>query len=403
MRSLKCTECGGALKIAVTQEGMALGTCRHCGAEYLLDRQRKQYVVVEHRFAGDPAKRVAPQSAKTWPVGLILLAVAVVVLLAGGPVLSALVRDATAPVAADDAGGRVVFNVGSEGSSPGQLRAYPANVGIDALGRAVVNDLDGRTYVFGPDGGFIANHPKAGSHTNFVAVLPDGGVIMHDSGPSGFARYEPVSGKIGKPHETSPKDTFDRAYIPGAVTPDGGFAVYATQDDSHDQDLDPSLPLPDAVILYGSDMRERRRVTGLLTQAIASDPMVQNRPEVSSMAVNGAGNIFLSVMADEDTDTRGGIYEFNADGVFQRRLDIEMSFWGRLASGPDGSLWYGDPWRGDLQRATAAGVQRIDLSALARAAEQDIGNVVGVATYPNGDVGVITNNHHLVRIAVDPD
>ena len=402
MQKLKCTNCGGTLKIAVTDDGMALGRCQHCGAEYVLDRQRKQYIVVEHRFAGDPAQTATPRPATSRPVILVLLAVAVIVLLVGGLFGSALMRESGVPGTAADAGGHVVFNVGSEGSSPGQFRHNPANIGIDALGRAIVNDLDGRIYVFGPDGGFIANHPASNSYNDFVVVLPDGDVIMYDSSPNRFSRSNPITGEVGTSVNTSPEDKFERATdVNGAVTPDGGFAIYATQGDSHDAELDPSLPLPDAVILYGRDLRERRRVTGLLTQAIASDPMVQTRPRVSSMAINGAGNIFLSVRAGEDADSRGGIYEFNADGVFQRRLNIEMSFLGSLASGPDDSLWYADPWRGDLQRSTTGGVQRIDLSAVARAANSDIGNVVSVATYPNGDVGVVTNSHHLVRIAAD--
>jgi hypothetical protein len=51
MQKLKCSDGGGTLKVAMTDDGIALSTCAHCGAEYLLDRQRKQYVFVENRFA----------------------------------------------------------------------------------------------------------------------------------------------------------------------------------------------------------------------------------------------------------------------------------------------------------------------------------------------------------------
>lgn len=226
---------------------------------------------------------------------------------------------------------------------------------------------------------------------------------MYGSWPRGFARYDPVTGKAGISVDVSSDDKFERAHIAGAVTPDGGFAVYATQGDTYDIDLDRSLPLADAVILCRSNLQERRRVTGLLSQAITFDSMAQDRPQVTSLTINGAGNIFLSVLAREDADSRGGIYEFNADGVILRKLDVEMSFWDQLASGPYGSLWYSDPWQGDFKHVTAAGVQRIDLSALATEAETPIGNVVDIATYLNGDVAIVTNSYHMVRISVHSD
>lgn len=405
MRNLKCTTCGSPLKIAVTDEAMAIGTCSHCGAEYLLDRQRKQYVVVEHRFAENAARVTAPEPQSKQRLFLVLTVGLAALFVIAGLLISLFLKGPGTVTPAAGSGAHVVFNVASEGSSPGQFRDNPSQIAIDARGQAVVTDLNQRIYVFGPDGGFIANHPKPKDYNDFVTVLPDGGLILLDGWPGGFVRYDPVTGQMAKPVKAAQDDDFRRAYIAGAVTPDGGFAVYATLKDDHDSDsdLDPSLPLRDAVILYGSDLRERRRLTGLLAQAIAVDPMVQTRPRVSSMTINGAGNIFLSMLADEDSDSRGGVYEFNADGVFQRRMEIEQTFWGDLAAGPDGSVWYADPWRSDLQRATGAGVQRIDLSTLARDAGRDIGNVVGIATYPNGDVGVITNNHHLVRIALDPE
>ena len=149
---------------------------------------------------------------------------------------------------------------------------------------------------------------------------------MYGSWPRGFARYDPVTGKAGISVDVSSDDKFERAHIAGAVTPDGGFAVYATQGDTYDIDLDRSLPLADAVILCRSNLQERRRVTGLLSQAITFDSMAQDRPQVTSLTINGAGNIFLSVLAREDADSRGGIYEFNADASFCASLMSRCPF-----------------------------------------------------------------------------
>ena len=403
MRSLKCSNCGGSLAITVTDEGMAIGRCEHCGADYLLDKQRKQYVIVEHRYAGEPVRATTPISASKQRFILGAAAGLIALTFATQPILS-LFNDETATSAtASSLGASVVFNVGSEGSSPGQFRDNPNDFGIDGLGRAVVSDVGGRIYIFGPDGRFITNHPKFESHSDFVAFLPNGSLILYNSYPKGFGNYDPVTGRIVESVEMAAEEEFNRANIAGAVTPNGGFAVYATRDDNHGSHTEASLPPPDALIIYGSDMIERRRLTGLLKQAIARDPMVQKPPRVSSITMNGAGSIFVSVLADQDTDSRGGVYEFNADGVFQRRLEIEMDYWGSLASGPDNSLWYTDPWRSDLQRQTGSGINRIELSELSRASNQEIGNVVAVATYPNGDVGIVTNSSHLVRIALNPN
>lgn len=400
MRKLKCSDCGGTLKISVTDDGVALGTCDYCHAEYLLDRQRKQYVVVEHRFPSQAPlghARHVPSPNPTRRTVFGLVAGGVALSLVGIPFLFGRSRDDDNP----DPGARIVFNVGSEGAAPGQFREYPSGVGIDGLGRAVVTDNDGRLYVFGPDGAFIANHPAQKEFDYLVAMLPSGDAILHDSYPPRFARFDPVSGKIKKTAEVTFPEGYEMPRLRGAITPEGGFAIYQTKD--VEDDVNPSLPVPDAIVFYDANMREKRRLTDLMPQAVAADPMVQKRPEVSGIAINGAGSIFINLQVDEDADSRGGIFEFNADGVFQRRIAIEQGIWGDLVSSPDGSLWFGDAWINDLQRIVGTETQRISLSALGADGEQGVGNCAAIAVYPNGDIGLATMNHQLVRIALNKD
>ncbi len=400
MRKLTCSDCGGTLKVSVNGEGMAIGTCAYCQAEYLLDRRRKQYVVVEHRYAPS-ARPPGPAPAALRPSRRRLL-----LGLAAGGGIAALVTgalrtplrgggDARAPAGP---GARVVFITGSRGAGPGQFRDRPSAMAIDGHGRAVIMDSNDRLYVFDAEGGFLAGHPKPEGFNMLVALLPGGDLILHGGWPGRFGRYDPLEGRITEVVELPDDDAYAPVRVQGAVTPNGGFAVYGLLRDA--EGVDPGLPLPDAVTFYGRNLRERRRLTGLMTQAVAADPMVQGRPEVSSLAINGAGNIFLNLQAREDTDSRGGVFEFNADGVFQRRIAVEQGIWGDLAASPDGSLWYGDAWVRDLQRIIGPEVQRIGFSGLAEAAGQGIGNCATIAAYPNGDIGLATLDDQLIRVAL---
>lgn len=402
MRKLKCSDCGGTLSVSVNDDGMALGTCAYCHAEYLLDRQRKQYVIVEHRYSPPDSGALTSPSAPS-AVGrrliLGLLGGAAALAVISSPFISLLTRRSGGDSGDTDPGARIVFNVGSQGSGPGQFREYPAWVGIDALGQAVVLDNDGRIHVFDPDGGFIANFPKVTEASWQVVLLPVGDLILYNSGPRQFIRFDPDSGTVTAREDIIGNGQYDMPYISGFATSDGGFAVYEERRSDQDYDTNLSLPLLDAIVFYGADLREKRRLVDLISKAVAPDQMVQKRPRVTSFVVNGAGSIFISLKTAEDEDSRGGIYEFNADGVFQRRIVVEQGIAGDLVLSPDGSLWYGDAWLRILQRIIGSDVQRLDLSAVAYQGEENIGNVAAIATYPNGDIGIATYGYQLVRVS----
>lgn len=404
MRKLKCRDCGGTLGISVNDNGMALGTCAYCHAEYLLDRQRKQYVIVEHRYLPPTDGALTSPSAPS-PVArrliLGMVGVAAAFAVVSSPLISLLSRRSGGDSDNTDPGARVVFNVGSQGSGPGQFREYPSWIGIDALGQAVVLDSDRRIHVFGPDGGFIASYPKVIEASWQVVLLPDGDLVLYNSGPRQFIRFDPDSGTVTAREDIIGNGRYNMPYISGFATSDGGFAVYEEQRLDHAHDTNISLPLPDAIVFYGADLREKRRLNDLISKAVAFDQMVQRRPRVTSFVVNGAGSIFISLKTTEDEDSRGGIYEFNADGVFQRLIAVEQGIAGDLVLSPDGSLWYGDAWLRNLQRITGSNVQRLDLSEVAYQSEESIGNVAAIAAYPNGDIGIATYGYQLVRVALN--
>lgn len=126
--------------------------------------------------------------------------------------------------------------------------------------------------------------------------------------------------------------------------------------------------------------------------------MVKEWPSVTAIAVDTAGSFYLNIRAQEDNDLRGGIFEFNANGKLQRRIEVEQSWHGRLAIGPNNGLWYGDAWRSDLQHISVHGRKRLELSGLASGPVEALGNLACFAFYPNGDIGVVTMNHRFARL-----
>ncbi|RRH69455.1 hypothetical protein [Falsigemmobacter faecalis] len=181
--------------------------------------------------------------------------------------------------------------------------------GIDSLGRAALVDNDDRIYVFGPEGQFITHYPQGeGYEGKFCALRPGGDLIF--AGNRSFHRASLESGALLETVKTESETRgWNSAY---ALTSQGGIAVYSTE--SHGHGSSGPTPVPDQVTFFGADLKEQRRVTGLLAQAIAHDPMVKAWPSVTAIAVDAAGSFYLNIRAQEDNDLRGGIFEFNADG-----------------------------------------------------------------------------------------
>jgi len=397
MRKLKCTDCGGTLNATVNDEGMAIGTCGYCAAEYLLDRQRKKYVIVEHRFQGQPLLETGDRVTTTaWPLwlwgGLTLGGICLYFL--------TMIVPQQSRTEITDQNSSVVFNVGGQGSGPGQFRENANLIGIDALGQSIVMD-DGRMHIFASDGRFIKSSPPFDEIRNAdpLVVLPNGDLILFESNERQLVRFNVQNGQVTERDAIKVNDAYIRENWLAFATPDGGFATYQRQDTDF---INPSsVPQSDLVVFYDADLREKRTLRDLISQAVASDPLVQEAPVVTDFVVNGAGSIFLNLLAREDSDSRGGIYEFNADGQFQRRIVIEHGFYGDLALGADGAIWYSDPWLNFLQRIDGPEIAQYDLSALSFETGEPIGLPNEIMTFPNGDVGVTTGADRLVRIEID--
>lgn len=406
MRKLKCTSCGGGLTLGNTPDGHVVGTCAHCQAQYVIEARGRSHVIVEHRLPPG----FGPASAQTATAGggrraLIFGGVAAVATLGLGlPLLSPLLTG-RAPEADRKAPFREVFNVGGSGAQPGQFRGSLSDVMLDSLGRALVRDNDDRYYLFGPDGGFLSHFSRPlGGRGSLIAFLPDGDLVV--SGPDTLARIDVMTGAVKV--QVPPPDYLNDWTLGAAqcVTPEGGIALYRVPDalnpDRRSLGYGSSVPGEDVLILLDRNLRETRRLSGLLTQAIAADPMVEQAPAPVSIAMDGSGSIFLYVIPREDHDARGGVFEFNADGRFQRRIQVEQAYFGEIVTAPDNSLWLADSWMTKLQHITAAGVKSYETAGLGQKKGQGLGNILSVASYPDGSLALLGNDR-LLRAEVIHD
>lgn len=389
MKKLKCPDCGGQVGVTTTAEGHVLGLCAHCAAQFVIEARGRQHIIVEHRF---PDRMPASLPAKPALGRRAILGMAGVAVVGAAAVLG-LGRQRQATAADDGAGAEVLFNVGGEGAGAGQFRDHVFDIGIDSRGRAALIDNRERIYVFGPEGQFITHYAQDESRKGrFCALLPNGDLILADG--KTFHRLALESGALIESVETG-RDLrgWNAAY---ALSAQGGIAVYSTE--GHGVGRSGAGAPQDRITFFGPDLKERRHLSGFLAQAIAPDPMVQQWPEVTAIALDPAGSIYLNIRAQEDHDLRGGIFEFNADGRLLRRIEVDQSWHGHLAMGADKTLWYGDAWRNDLQRISGAGRSHLALSGLAKTADAALGNVAAFALYPNGDIGLVTMNHRFARL-----
>lgn len=396
MRKLKCTSCGGTLGLVTAETGDLIGRCANCGSQYVVETKGRQHVILEHRFPDGrlspppPVKSPQPLSRRALMAGLGVAAVAGLALVLRAP--------SRPDGAAAGPAVNTLFNVGGEGAGPGLFRETPTRVGVDSLGRAVVQDHQERYYVFGPDGAFRNQFVPPQPSNSMLAVLPDGHVVA--DGDNQLHRIDPATGVIV---DSQPQPKGESHWLGGeahCVTPEGGLAQYLTA--PRRESDDPSLPPPDRLVILDRNLREIRRIEGLLSQALAADPMVSDAPLATSVAMGGAGQIYLAVKREEDLDDRDGIYEFNADGRFQRRIPTSYKFRPRLAVGGDGRVWVSDPWDNRIEEVTPEGIRPVDLAALMDGAQGQLGNISDMAAYADGDLllaGLSTGR--LVRISVE--
>lgn len=397
MRKLKCTSCGGTLNLITTAEGHLIGRCGNCDSEYVVETQGRHHVVVEYRF---PDRQPAATAA-SGPVlrrGVLAAGLGAFVLGGAALMLPQLLRGPRETAPNNTAAVKTIFNIGGQGAAPGLFREYPDNVGVDSLGRAIVQDSRRRFYVFGPDGAFLNQFPSPKDSGAMLAVLPDGSIVS--DGSNELLRIDPMSGEVTSSH---PAPEGEGHWVNGegsCVTPDGGLALYRVAPRSADDD--DSLPPPDTLILLDRNLNEQRRLTGLMSQAMAADPMVSTAPTATSIAINGAGSTYIVLKRGEDQDSRDGIFEFNADGRFQRRIAITPKFFPHIIASPDGRLWLSDPWDNMLEEVRPEGIRRVDLTTAGQGEGTHIGNIRSIAAYPNGDIAVIgVSAGRFARIGIE--
>lgn len=383
MRKLKCTSCGAQLVMSNTPDGHVIGSCTSCGSQYVIEARGRQHIVVEHRFPDGksmaPVPAVSRRHALTLGLGVI----------AGGGALlglSQILGLGRRAKPAEGTGIEVLFNVGGKGAGLGLFREDLNRIGIDSLSRAIITDHRQRFYIFGPDGSFLNQFaPPEDVGGQMLGVLPGGDIVTHEY--DSLARLDPVTGTLKDRVPMPENDGYWTNGEGSCVTPDGGLAIYFVASPAKGRPA--SLPGHDTLVLLDRDLAPRRRLTGLMAQALADDPMVSKPPSATSISINAAGSIFIAVKRNEDTDSRDGIFEFNADGRFQRRIETGPKFFPQIIASPDSTIWLSDPWESELGRVTPKGLLPVSLASVGAERGEGMGNIRAIAAYPNGDLGVI--------------
>lgn len=381
MRKLKCSDCGGAVRIVNSPDQHVIGRCESCGSEYVLQLKGRSHVIVEHRFPDGMQRRGLSERSSNW----IAITIVAISLVCAALALIPEFSQEAAPAARDF---EVIYDVGGEGAGPGQFRDYIHGLGVDNLDRVLAVDTDNRFYVFGPEGNFLTQYiaPPEAEDASYLAVLPRGEVVLTSNKTFHF-----IDLATGKYLRSLPrKEPWVHGQKRAAVTPDGGLAYYQTEN-KRDGDQD-------VLIFYGPDFQEKRRLTGLLAKALANDPMVKDPPVVGALAIAGSGNIYLDVRAREKMDARGGIYEFNGDGVFLRRIAVDQGINEELLVTGKGDIWYRDSWSSALQYVTASGVKSYYPQG-----KNSMVNLWAFAIFTNDELVVATAQSRLIRLRLTAD
>jgi hypothetical protein len=391
MQELKCQRCGADLETwNVENEGL-YGRCTHCKTTYLIEDVERSHVVVDVRLpAGMAIPSQQPTSRRAALIGTGIFAAAAVT------GLVALPRLLTSGGGGTSTHKKVtpLWNIGGRGPGPGQFRDYISAVTIDGQGRsAVAVSSSPVVQLFDGDGHFLARWVSESKSPRLLAALPGGDLIV--DGSDNFERRDPMTGNL---RMTTPKpDSSIRAGTEkSATTPDGGFAVYYSGDSSFST-AKKAIP-DDRIVYFGPDGSMGRTIGPLIGKVFQPDPAVPEVPDISAMAIDGAGTIYLLFHKKQEFDTREGLYAFNPDGLFLRKIEIDQKFYGMLAATADGTLFHADPWMTRITRIKGSTSRSIDVVDLKADPSMDVGMPFEIAAFPNGDLGLATGSERYLRI-----
>jgi hypothetical protein len=389
MQELKCERCGADLETWNVEDEGLYGRCTHCRTTYLINEVDRSHVVVDVRL---PEGIVAakPRMSRR---GVIIGGAA---LIAGTSAMVAfLPRSPSSPEsAASGSSLRPIWNIGGKGAGPGQFRDYILTTTIDGQGRSAITTLASPlVQLFDGDGRFLARWVTRSQTAQLLVALPGGDLIF--DGPDGFERRDPLTGRViaGGPLSRS---SF-RGGSKTATTPDGGFAVYHAVEPL--RTAVPGMDVPgDKIVYFGPDGSVGRTIGSLIGKVLRPDPVIPELPTVSSMAIDGTGTIYLLCCKQEDYDTREGIYAFNPDGVFLRKIEVEQKYHGMIAAAADGTLVHADPWMTRLTRMKGTSRSTIDISDLQSAPSDELGMPGDIAVFPDGDLALATSGQRYLRV-----
>ena len=390
MQELKCERCGADLETWNVEDEGLYGRCSHCRTSYLINDVDRSHVVIDVRLPQGSTLAARPHLSRR---GLLAGGAALAIGTSGAiALLSRSPSPAGAP--ASGRGVRPLWNIGGKGAGPGQFRDYIAAVTIDGQGRsAVTTSSSPLVQVFDGDGRFLARWVTGSRAAHLLVALPGGDLIF--DGPDGLERRNPLTGQVipGGPLAQSRFRGGSRT----ATTPDGGFAVYQAEQTL--RSAVPGMDPPgDRIVYFGPDGSVGRTIGPLVGKVLRPDPVIPEIPTVSAMAIDGAGTIYLLCCKREDYDTREGIYAFNPDGVFLRKIEVEQKYFGMIAAAADGTLFHADPWMTRLTRIKGATSTSIDITDLRGKPEDELGMPGKIAVFPNGDLALATSGQRYIRV-----
>lgn len=391
MQELKCQRCGADLETwNVENEGL-YGRCTHCKTTYLINEVERSHVVVDVRMPDALRVPARPTlSRRNALIGTGVFAAAAATGLLGLPRLRTPGGGGSAhsPV-------KPLWTIGGRGPGPGQFRDYIAAVTIDGQGRsAVAVSSSPVVQLFDGDGRFLTRWVTESKSPRLLAALPGGDLIL--DGSDAFEWRDPMTGRV---RMTAPKP--DSSIRSGAEksagTPDGGFAIYYSRDSP--LSTGPKDPVPDDRVVYFRPDGSMGPIVGpLIGKVFQPDPAVPEMPDIAAMAIDGAGTIYLLFHKKEEFDTREGLYAFNSEGVFLRKIAIDQKFYGMIAATADGTLFHADPWMTRITRIKGAASSSIDMVDLKPEPSVDLGMPFEIAAFPNGDLGLATASERYLRV-----
>ena len=390
MQELKCGRCGADLETLNVEDEGLYGRCTHCRTTYLLEEVDRSHLTVEIRGAPEPAqakplvsRRAALIGGGAF-VGLIGLAAIPSLIVSGGSEKSDRKRAEITPK----------WVVGGEGAGPGQFRNYVLDLVIDGQGRSALSfNSSPLVQLHDANGRFVARWVNGGKYARLIAALPGGDLIL--DGPDGFERRDPVSGRIIAT-APGPDDSIRGGWTRSATTPDGGFAIYYSRDGlSRFHQADGS---PDDRLAYFDPNGQLIRAVGPLVGAVLRpDPAIAEFPRIAGLAIDGVGSVYLLLHKEEEYDTREGIYVFNADGKFLRKIEVAQKYLGSLAATADGTVYHSDPWSSEVTRIKGNQIDSIDMTDFKVDAGVDLNVPHEIAAFPDGDLGIVTGSHRYLR------